>query len=202
MSQFIAFEGIDGSGKTTIIQAIKEELEKQHFSVVCTQEPTDTWIGRCVQRCIQTKTDPVVTAFSFISDRIVHGKEIQRWLSKYDFILCDRYADSTYAYQGTQLEDTIDDPIHWLKDLSKNRFPLPDVTFLFDINPTIAMKRIQDRDDLIAFEKVSFLKKVRRNYLALSKESDMVNIDATKPVDDIVSRCIDIIMKNRSDHIS
>lgn len=195
MNKFITFEGIDGSGKTTVIQAVQEKLVKRRYKVVRTQEPTDTWIGRCVQQCIKTKTDPMVTAFTFISDRIVHGKEIQRWLEKYDFVLCDRYADSTYAYQGEQLQNTLNEPIQWLKDLSRNRFPLPDITFLFDIDPTLAMKRIQDRDDLIAFEKVSFLKQVRKNYLYLSKESNMVIIDATKPVDDIVKNCIRIILK-------
>jgi len=197
MKKFITFEGIDGSGKTTVIEAVKKQLEDQDFSVVCTQEPTDTWIGRCVQRCIRSKTDPVVTAFTFISDRIVHGKEIQRWLGKYDVILCDRYADSTYAYQGAQLEDSLDDPVHWLKELSKNRFPLPDVTFLFDIDPEIAIKRIQDRDDLIDFEKVAFLEKVRRQYLNISEESNMMIIDATKPVEEIVSTCVKTIMNHQ-----
>lgn len=198
MNRFVTFEGIDGSGKTTIIELIKKHLENDGFTVVMTKEPTDNWIGRCVQTCIKEKTDPVVTAFTFISDRIVHGKQISLWKDKYDFILCDRYAESTYAYQGAQLEEIIDDPISWLKALSKNRFPLPDLTLLFDINPRIAMKRIQDRDDLIPFEKVSFLEKVRRNYLTLADNDTTVILDASNHINDLTASCIDHILNIES----
>ena len=83
----------------------------------------------------------------------------------------------------------------WLKELSRNRFPKQDVTFLFDIDPSLALQRIQHRDELIAFEKVSFLKKVRKNYLKLAKENQSVIIDATKPINELVNQCIDIILE-------
>jgi dTMP kinase len=194
MKKFVTFEGIDGSGKTTVINRIYEELKKKNCSVVLTKEPTDSWIGRCVQQCIKSKTDPVVTAFAFISDRIVHGKEIERWLEKYNLVLCDRYAESTYAYQGAQLLDSIENPMKWLQELSKNRFPIPNITFIFDINPEIAIKRIQDRDDLIDFEKVSFLENVRKNYLTLAKQKHCVIIDASNPIHELVEQCSEIIM--------
>ena len=194
MKKFVTFEGIDGSGKTTVINRIYEELKKKNFSVVLTKEPTDSWIGRCVQQCIKSKTDPVVTAFAFISDRIVHGKEIERWLEKYNLVLCDRYAESTYAYQGAQMDDLVDHPIKWLKELSKERILIPDRTFVFVIDPKTSLARIQDRDNLIPFEKVSFLEKVHKNYLKLSVGKRFLKVDAKKTIDELVKICYEDIL--------
>ena len=194
MKQFVTFEGIDGSGKTTVIRCVEAKLRDRGYSVVLTKEPTDTWVGKCVQQCIATDTDPVVTAFTFISDRIIHGKKILSWLDNKSIVLCDRYAESTYAYQGTQLEGSMNDPIHWLQDLSKNRFPLPDHIFLFNIDPEQAMKRIEDRDGLIPFEKVSFLKKVAKNYLKLAKGNHFTILDATQSIEKLTQECLDVIL--------
>jgi len=195
MNRFITFEGIDGSGKTTVIEKIASSLRRKGYTVKITREPTDSWVGKCVQQCIATHTDPTVTAFTFISDRIIHGKEISTWKETYDIILCDRYAESTYAYQGAQLQKEMTDPVQWLKDLSKNRFPLPDKTFLFDISPEEAMNRIQDRDELIPFEKVTFLTNVRKHYLRLATEERFIIIDATDPIETIVQHCLDHIIE-------
>ena len=119
------------------------------------------------------------------------------WLKKYDIVLCDRYAESTYAYQGVQLQDSIDDPIKWLMELSKNRFPIPDITFLFEIQPKIAVKRIQDRDELIPFEKVAFLEKVAKNYQRLIDDKSFTCIDATESVEDITKHCLDVIISDK-----
>ena len=197
MKRFVTFEGIDGSGKTTIINKLYDELNDKNYSVIVTREPTDSWVGKCVQECIATHTDPIVTSFTFISDRIIHGKEILNWLKKYDIVLCDRYAESTYAYQGAQLQDSIDDPIKWLMELSKNRFPIPDITFLFEIQPKIAMKRIQDRAELIPFEKVAFLEKVAKNYQRLIDDKRFTCIDATESIENITKHCLDVIISDK-----
>jgi dTMP kinase len=80
------------------------------------------------------------------------------------------------------------------QELSNNRFPIPNITFIFDINPEIAIKRIQDRDVLIDFEKVSFLENVRKNYLTLAKQKHCVIIDASNPIHELVEQCSEIIM--------
>ena len=194
MKRFVTFEGIDGSGKTTILNSVYERLLAEGKKVIKTREPTDTWMGDCVKQCIKTDTDPFVTAFTFIADRFIHVKEIQRWLEDGYIILCDRYAESTYAYQGVQLKEYIDDPITWLKDLSQDRIVLPDRTFLFDITPKEAMKRIQHREELISFEKVSFLTKVQANYNQLAKGKRFKILDATKPISVLVKECVDDIL--------
>jgi dTMP kinase len=121
MNHFITFEGIDGSGKSTVSKYVYKELKSQGYNVVLTFEPTNTWIGKYVQQCIKTKTDPFITAYAFIADRFEHSKRIKKWLEEGKIVLCDRYVDSTYAYQGAQMEDLIKKPIKWLKELSEYR---------------------------------------------------------------------------------
>ena len=194
MKHFITFEGIDGSGKSTISKLVYKKLKNQGYKVELTFEPTDTWIGKQVQKCIETKSDPFVTAFTFIADRIEHGKQIQKWINQEKIVICDRYAESTYAYQGAQLENMVKNPIKWLKELSKNRILIPDRTFIFLIEPKTAINRIQHRDNLIPFEKTSFLERVNNNYKKLSTGKRFKKIDATKPIDELVKICFDDII--------
>lgn len=194
MKQFITFEGIDGSGKSTIAQQVYHRLFNAQKKTILTFEPTDTPIGQFVSECIKTKTDPYITTFAFISDRIVHCKQINHWLEQHNIVLCDRYADSTYAYQAAQLENEIQNPIHWLQELSKNKILIPDRTYLFDIEPEIALQRIQDREELIPFEKTKFLKKVRQNYLDLATEPQFMILDATQSIEKLVKTCIKDIL--------
>jgi dTMP kinase len=168
MKRFISFEGIDGSGKSTISKLVYEKLKSNGYKAVYTFEPTNSQIGKQVQKYIKENTDPFVTSFTFIADRILHGKQIEKWLDKGSIVICDRYAESTYAYQGAQLQGIIDSPIKWLQELSENKIPNPDRTFLFIIDPKISLSRIKYRNQLIPFEKISFLTKVQKNYLDLA----------------------------------
>jgi dTMP kinase len=195
MKRFVTFEGIDGSGKSTVSKLVFEKLKAEGHDIVLTFEPTDTWIGKCVQTCIETNTDPFVTAFAFISDRIQHCKQIQKWLDEDKIILCDRYAESTYAYQGAQMVDLVDDPIKWLKELSNGRILTPDRTFVFLIDPKTSLARIQNRDNLIPFEKVSFLEKVHKNYLDLASGKRFLKVDAKKTIDELVNICCEDILR-------
>jgi len=195
MKHFVTFEGIDGSGKSTIIKTVFEKLKSKSYDVVLTFEPTNSWVGKIVQKCIMTKSDPFVTAFTFIADRVDHCKKIQKWLDSGKIVLCDRYAESTYAYQGAQMGDLVDDPIKWLQDLSKNRIIIPERTFLFVINPSDSVARIQNRDNLIPFEKVEFLEKVHKNYLNICKGKRFIKLDATKTIQELTDICYDDIIK-------
>ena len=195
MKHFVTFEGIDGSGKSTIIKTVFEKLKSNGYDVVLTFEPTNSWVGKIVQKCIMTKSDPFATAFTFIADRVDHCKKIQKWLDSGKIVLCDRYAESTYAYQGAQMEDLVDDPIKWLQDLSKNRIIIPERTFLFVINPLDSVARIQNRDNLIPFEKVEFLEKVHKNYLDICKGKRFIKLNATKTIQELTDICYDDIIK-------
>lgn len=195
MEHFFTFEGIDGSGKSTIINHVSNELKKQGYKVIDTFEPTDTWLGKYVQTQIKSDVDPYVTAFTFIADRIQHSKQIQKWIDDGYIVLCDRYAESTYAYQSVQLQRTMKNPIHWLQDLSKNKILIPDLTFYFRITPEKALSRIQHRDELIPFEKQAFLRQVHLNYDRLCKGNRFVTLDATKSISDLTQICIKEILK-------
>jgi len=195
MKQFITFEGIDGSGKSTVSKVVYDKLKSDGHNVVLTYEPTDSTIGKFVQKCIKTGDDPFVTAFTFIADRIQHCKKIKQWIDDGKIVLCDRYAESTYAYQGAQLENTINNSIKWLQDLSKDRILIPERTFLFVIPPKDSLARIQNRDELIPFEQLSFLKKVHKNYLTVAKDKRFLLLDATKKIDELITLCYNDIVK-------
>jgi dTMP kinase len=194
MKHFVTFEGIDGSGKSTISKLVYNKLKSEGYNVILTREPTDTWIGKRVQECIEKNDDPFITSFTFIADRILHVKQIKKWLDENKIVLCDRYAESTYAYQGVQLENEIQTPIKWLKDLSKNQIIIPDRTFVFLIKPEDALNRIKHRDNLIPFEKTAFLEKVHKNYVKLAKGERFLKLDATKSKEELVKTCIDDIL--------
>lgn len=190
----MTFEGIDGSGKTTVSKRVGEKLKSAGYDVVHTFEPTDSSIGRFVQECIRKQSDPFVTSFTFIADRIQHCKQIKQWLNEKKIVLCDRYAESTYAYQGKQLEAQIKSPVKWLQDLSKDRILIPDRTFLFVIDPASSLARIQHRAELIPFERLSFLEKVHANYLKVCKGKRFLHLDAAQTIEELVKICYDDII--------
>jgi len=195
MKQFVTFEGIDGSGKSTISKRVCEKLQSEGYETIWTFEPTNSTIGRFVQECIKKQSDPFVTSFTFIADRIQHCKQITEWLDKGNIVVCDRYAESTYAYQAAQLETHLPNPLKWLQELSSGRILTPDRTFLFVIDPQAALARIQHRDELIPFEKLTFLEKVHKNYLMVSKGKRFLHLDATKPIEELVELCYDDILR-------
>jgi len=194
MKHFVTFEGIDGSGKSTISKMASEKLRSAGYDVVWTFEPTDSTVGKYVQECIRSQSDPFVTSFTFIADRIQHCKKIQQWLDDGKLVLCDRYAESTYAYQAAQLKDHVKNPLKWLQDLSLGRILVPDRTFLLVIDPKASLARIQHRTELIPFERLAFLENVHRNYLTVSKGKRFVHLDATKPIDELEQLCYEDIL--------
>lgn len=195
MKQFVTFEGIDGSGKSTISKLVSQKLRSAGYDTIWTYEPTDSTIGKYVQECIRSQSDPFITSFTFIADRILHCKQIQQWLDEGKIVLCDRYAESTYAYQAAQLESELKNPLKWLQELSEGRILLPDRTFLFVINPKTSLARIQHRTELIPFERFAFLEKVHTNYLKVSKGKRFLHLDATQPIDTLVKLCYDDIVR-------
>jgi dTMP kinase len=195
MKHFITFEGIDGSGKSTISKLVYKKLKNKGYDVILTFEPTNSWLGKIVKKNIKTNSDPFETSFVFIADRIEHCKKIKKWLDQNKIVLCDRYAESTYAYQAAQMQNIIDNPIKWLKQLSKNHIIKPDRIFLFVIKPKDALARIKQRDELIPFEKIDFLTKVHKNYLNLARGNHFLKLDGTKKIDELVKICIEDIQK-------
>lgn len=194
MKRFVTFEGIDGSGKSTVSRKVYEVLRKRGYDVIYTFEPTDGEIGKCVKRLMEQKINPLTISLLFTADRYEHVKLIKNWLDEGKIIICDRYVDSTYAYQSVQLEDLMEDPMQWLEMISSFVIK-PDRTFLFDLEVEEALTRIRDRK-LSTLEERQFLEKVRRKYLEIARESRFKILDARKNVEDLVKECMEDILEN------
>lgn len=197
MKHFVSFEGIDGSGKSTVSKLVEQKLKDKGFDVVLTAEPTESVVGRFVQQCIRQNADPSVTSFAFIADRMQHCKKISEWLEQGKIVLCDRFSESTYAYQAVQLQDVVRDPVEWLKRIGEGRVLIPQRTFLFDVSSKEAMSRICSREELVPFEKVEFLKEVRQKYLQICKGPRFLVLDSTESVESLVNRCCSDILEEK-----
>jgi dTMP kinase len=187
----VAFEGIDGSGKSTVMQLVASALRAQGLRVETTQEPTKTWLGEAVRRGIREAIDPLAMAFLFLADRALHVPELRKEGS---IVLTDRYADSTTAYQAAALEGRVADPLQYLVKVQDELFPRPDLALLLDVNVDVALKRIQGRAQMEPFEQEQFLRRVRSNYLRLAKENRLVVVDAGGPAQSVADKIVPLIV--------
>jgi dTMP kinase len=173
---FITIEGGEGGGKSTNIAFIKDYLEKSGKQVLVTREPGGTSLGEKIREVL---LDPENNAMCDDSElllmfaaRAQHIAEvIQPALNQGKWVLCDRFTDATYAYQGGG------------RGISAQRIALleqwvqgelrPDLTLLFDLPVEVGMQRASQRAELDRFEqeKLEFFNKIRNSYLAMAKES-------------------------------
>ncbi len=177
---FITFEGIEGSGKTTQISRLKAWFESQDKSVITTKEPGGTALGQTIRQLILDPgtafTNPHTELLLFYADRLEHVTSIiQPALDQGKVVLCDRYIDSTWAYQsgGRQISETI------ITSLNKWIPLMPDKTILLDIAPEEGLKRAKKRAALDRFEKeeLSFHHRIRDTYLQLARQyPDRINL--------------------------
>lgn len=165
----VAFEGVDGSGKSTALRAVARELRARGRRVLVTQEPTRTWLGRAVRRGIRSRLDPFALTGLFLADRALHVDALRSALRKKTVVLTDRYADSTTAYQGVALRGIVPNAFDSLRRLQATLFPPPDIVFLFDVDPAVSLRRIHRRAVREPFERVAFLRRVRGAYRLLAR---------------------------------
>lgn len=181
---FIAFEGLDGSGSSTQSRLLAQRLEKNGKPSLLTKEPTsDTHIGKLIREILQHKwsASPEGLQLLFSADRAEHLKnEIEPALDGGQVVITDRYLFSTLAYGGMSVD------MEWLKFLNKN-FRLPDITFLFKLDPEECIKRIAGRgSDYELFEKAEKLAKIWENYEKIAEEfSNIQVIDASQSIEEI-----------------
>ena len=182
----ITIEGIDGSGKSTLVSGLRESLED--LDPVFTREPGSTWVGEAVRRAIAERADPVTEALLFVADHAAHLETVVRpALDGGRLVISDRYTDSRYAYQGAMLAGKVPDPMGWLRTLHNGWTIVPDRTFLLLIPVEEAMKRLPREKRREHFEDGPFLEEVRGNYLALAEAEParFVLVDALLPADEI-----------------
>ena len=198
---FITFEGGEGSGKTTIIEALKEKLSKK-YDLVLSREPGGVMIAEDIRKII---LDPLNTsmcyeteALLFAASRMQHLKEkVIPALNDGKMVLCDRYIDSSLVYQGLSRGLGIE------KVLEVNSFAtnyMPFVTFFIDVTPEVGLARLKGRDtkiDRLDKETIDFHNKIYNGYLKLSKmySERIVRIDGNRSVDVIVNDIYNEIIK-------
>lgn len=189
---FVSLEGIDGSGKTSVVQAIRET----HKSCISTQEPSDLWTGQQVRKAIANDTDdvhPVTTFFLFMADRNHHINErIQNGLDDGMLVVSDRYSDSTLAYQPEALKDHISYPQQWMERCMEPWNIEPDLTIYLDISVDTAMERLDGDEE---YEKREFLEGVKSNYDDLAKrfEDRYIVMNAEKSKDQVQKEVLQVL---------
>jgi dTMP kinase len=182
----ITIEGIDGSGKSSLISALQDDLID--LNPLFTREPGSSWIGDQVRRAIQEEIDPIAEALLFVADHAVHlATVIRPALRKGCLIISDRYSDSRYAYQAVTLDGVIPDPMGWLKSVHEGWTLRPDRTFLLMLPVDEALIRLSKNSLREHFEHAEILEKVQNNYLTLVEADPerFVIIDAMKEKNEI-----------------
>jgi len=191
--RFITFEGIDGSGKTSIVHRIEPELRGRGYKVVLTSEPTRTWLGDAVRKSYDDDVGPLAETFLFLADRARHTEEIRTWLKDGTIVISDRYADSTYAYQGARLEGVVKDPIRWLQRVSAPAILEPDLTILLEVPPRLGLRRIAARKKKVRFEKEGFLTRVAKNYDRLARSPRFARVDGSRPAAEVARDALGVM---------
>lgn len=190
---FVVFEGIDGAGKSSLIEKVKEHYLQQGVDVLALREPGSTQIGEEIRKLILHETmSPKTEVMLFFAARaeLVETK-IQPALNKGTLVLLDRYSLSTYAYQGAGRG--LDVPILLeINDFVTNRLD-PDVAFVVDVPVDVALKRSK-KTDKFDNETVEFFERVRETFVMLAKVyNGFVLLDGTKPLEDLVKETVRII---------
>ncbi|MFE4895876.1 dTMP kinase [Peribacillus butanolivorans] len=191
---FITMEGPEGAGKTTIIQMLGKALQEEGYQVLLTREPGGVPISEQIREVILNKAntamDPRTEALLYAAARRQHLVEIViPELERGGIVLCDRFIDSSLAYQGYARGLDIEEVYNI------NKFAIgdmmPDATFFFDIDPEEGLRRIQSNGDRevnrLDLEAIDFHKKVCEGYqLIINRWKDrFIIVDAGRTIEDV-----------------
>jgi len=174
---FIVFEGIDGCGKTTQVKMLAERFNKLGQDVVVTREPGGTRIGGQIRKLLLHPANGEIThraeALLYAADRAQHvGEKILPALHAGKTVICDRFTDSTLAYQGGG-RGVDRDFLGCLNELAAPKVS-PNLVFVLDMPPEVAMKRLAGKKsavDRLEAEDLQFYNRVRETYLVLARHS-------------------------------
>ncbi len=192
---FIAIEGLDGSGKTTQIELLKNRFEKNGQKAIETHEPTGSPIGTLIRETLrgQRKFDPATLAALFAADRLDHIQNTENGMLKkledgYN-VICSRYYFSNYAFQSEFV------PIDWLVSLNKIAKSLlkPDIIFYIHLDPEKCCERIaQSRHNFELYETLEKLTKTHEAFLShfeeYGKDENIQTVDGNLPEGEIAEQ--------------
>lgn len=199
---FITFEGPDGSGKSTVIKAVYERLINDGYSVILTREPGGTPIAEKIRDVIldnsNTALDARTEALLYAASRRQHLVEkIWPAIKEGKIVLCDRFLDSSLAYQGEGRKLGIENILNVNLFATENTYP--DLTLFFNISPEEGLKRVsKDKKrvaDRLDNENANFHQEVYNGFLKVnSMYKDRIQvIDATKLLNEVIENAYKII---------
>ena len=201
-AKFITLEGVDGAGKSTHIDFIKSYFVSKSLDYILTREPGGTNLGEKIREILlNDEMSPITESLLMFAARSEHLSQlIQPNLKNGVTVICDRFTDSSYAYQSGGKDVSIS-TIEQLKSIVQEDLE-PDLTLLFDLPVELSIERLNNSRVLDRFEKQNyeFHQKVRESYLnnANQNKDRFHIIDSTRSINDIqdeITKILDIITK-------
>lgn len=201
---FITFEGPDGSGKSTVIKAVYEKLLKDNFDVLLTREPGGTPIAEKIRDIIldnsNTALDARTEALLYAASRRQHLVEkIWPALKEGKIVLCDRFIDSSLAYQGGGRNLGVENVLNINLFATENTYP--DISLFFDVSPEIGLSRVNSDKKRVADrldnENENFHDKVYETFkkIVANNKDRFIVIDASKPLNEVIENTYQILKK-------
>ena len=199
--KFIAFEGIDGSGKSTQVKRLVQRLKAEGYKVYETFEPTDSPIGSLIRNIMKGRlqaTDETIAGL-FVADRLDHIQNevngLRKKIAEGYIVICDRYCFSSYAYQGIHV------PLDWVIQANSLATTMlrPDVHVFLDVTPEVSLDRIRaGRSHVELYETSDILIKVRNKYLEafelLGDKENIAILDGTKELEVVSEDIWDLVL--------
>lgn len=207
--KFITIEGTEGVGKSTNIAFIKAWFEAKNISLLHTREPGGTPLAEEIRELLLSKRDEQVDAKSELllmyAARAQHvSQKIKPALEQGQWVLCDRFSDASFAYQGAGRALGLDKLValdQWVLEGFK-----PDLTILLDLPVEVGLSRAQERGPIDRFEeeKVEFFEQVRNGYLQIARqEPERVKIvDARGNLEEVQQQIEQVLMNFYQQQVS
>ncbi|MFQ6792461.1 dTMP kinase [Thomasclavelia sp.] len=199
--KFITFEGPDGSGKTTVSKIVYKKLQEQGYPVLLTREPGGIDISEQIRNIILDKKNVMMDvrteALLYAAARRQHLVEkVEPALAQGYIVICDRFVDSSLAYQGVARNIGIDE-VYQLNLFAIGNIK-PDATIFFDLPYEVGLARISQSDrvgDRLDLESNDFHKKVYEGYMTICNKfaNRITKIDANRSIDEVVEQVMNII---------
>lgn len=198
---FLTIEGVEGVGKSTNIETVRDFMDSRGIQYVLTREPGGTAVAEQIRELLlAVNQDDALCELSELllvfAARAQHlEKVIKPALAQGKWVICDRFTDATYAYQGggRGLDRSI---ISGLESLVQGELR-PDLTLILDLDPRIGLQRVNERGELDRFEqeKLEFFDRVRQTYLAIAAADPQrcVVIDAANDLETVSSDLVKIL---------
>lgn len=199
---FITLEGPDGSGKTTVTNAVCEKLEQMGYQIVHTREPGGIEIAEQIRSVIldpkNTAMDAKTEALLYAASRRQHLVErVFPALKQGKIVICERFLDSSLAYQGYGRQLGFDEVLSINLFATDNIYP--DLTVYLDVDEEIGLSRLKDRSfkDRLDQESIDFHHRVSQGYKEVLKrfKDRICIVDASKPLDEVIDNTLNTILK-------